>query len=324
MRILLIIGKRKLVVESNVSDICGHVMSLKFLHNFSVKVSENGGDSNSLFCLRAESGEKFGVKFDERSKVLSLKLDWQIFNQTDVIEKLLLQLLFLSNLEDGIFPVHASAVARNGKAYLIIGPTGSGKTSLSMALCARKGFNWIADDEVGLMIKKDGVFISQADDLLSFRKLPFSILSGHISIAAADKIRSRFTNIENPWVKTRPPLRCGDLGLKKPKLPIKMESFFFSTIVDSYHYCDKAPKSQAAVVVYNEFAKSIGGIGSYVLNNFGEIASQPVVLGTSRWNEIGSFVNRTVNVCQSYMVQGSLEQILSDITSIILDNNDQR
>lgn len=324
MKILLTIGKRRLVVESEVPEICDYFLSLKYLHNFSVQVSEGVKHRHGLFCLKAKSGKKFKATFDKKDKVLFLKLDWKIFNRTDVMEKLLSQLLFVSNLEDEIFPVHASAVVKNGKAYLMIGPTGSGKTSLSMALCFKKGFDWMADDEVGLTVGKDGIYVSQVDDLISFRKLPFSILKGHITVGVVDKICFRFTTIDSPWVKTAPPFKCEDLGFKKPKLPIKVEGVFFPTIVTSYHYCDKAPKERAGVLMYNEFAKSICGVGSYILNNFGEIVSRPVVLETGKWGEISDFVNRMARTCQSYILQGPFEQVLSDITSTILENNDKR
>jgi hypothetical protein len=42
-------------------------------------------------------------------------------------------------------PVHASCVALNGRAVLLCGDAGAGKTSLAYA-CARKGWTYLADD----------------------------------------------------------------------------------------------------------------------------------------------------------------------------------
>lgn len=52
--------------------------------------------------------------------------------------------------------IHASAAALNGKAVLIVGKSGSGKSALLLDLMAR-GFALIADDIVILQDQDDGV-----------------------------------------------------------------------------------------------------------------------------------------------------------------------
>ena len=49
--------------------------------------------------------------------------------------------------------LHASAVARDGRAVLIIGPSGSGKSDLSLRLIDR-GFTLVSDDQT--IVRKDG------------------------------------------------------------------------------------------------------------------------------------------------------------------------
>src|SRR6478736_6234613 len=49
--------------------------------------------------------------------------------------------------------VHASAVARDGRAVLISGPSGSGKSDLTLRLLDR-GFTLVSDDQT--LVKKDG------------------------------------------------------------------------------------------------------------------------------------------------------------------------
>jgi serine kinase of HPr protein (carbohydrate metabolism regulator) len=49
--------------------------------------------------------------------------------------------------------VHASTVANNGRAVMIIGPSGSGKSDLSLRLLDR-GFVLVSDDQT--VVRKDG------------------------------------------------------------------------------------------------------------------------------------------------------------------------
>jgi HPr kinase/phosphorylase len=50
-------------------------------------------------------------------------------------------------------PLHASAVALNGRAALITGPSGSGKSALALGLIAL-GARLVADD--GVLLRRDG------------------------------------------------------------------------------------------------------------------------------------------------------------------------
>ena len=55
----------------------------------------------------------------------------------------------------GRFPLHASGAARDGLGLLVVGRSGSGKTSLNLNLL-RRGWDWVADDKIVLTAATDG------------------------------------------------------------------------------------------------------------------------------------------------------------------------
>jgi hypothetical protein len=56
---------------------------------------------------------------------------------------------------NGFFPLHASAVAHDGRAYAFTGPAGAGKSTLVAAL-GRAGFSQLCDDTLILDLSGDG------------------------------------------------------------------------------------------------------------------------------------------------------------------------
>jgi hypothetical protein len=68
-------------------------------------------------------------------------------------------LLWLSDL--GVQAVHAGLVAREGRGVLFGGPSGAGKSTVALT-CAQAGFDYLADDHVGLEADGKGAFLGHA------------------------------------------------------------------------------------------------------------------------------------------------------------------
>lgn len=68
-------------------------------------------------------------------------------------------LLWLS--DHGVQAVHAGLVARHGRGVLCGGPSGSGKSTVALT-CAQAGFDYLADDHVGLEGNGNGAFLGHA------------------------------------------------------------------------------------------------------------------------------------------------------------------
>jgi HPr kinase/phosphorylase len=68
---------------------------------------------------------------------------------------------------DGATSIHASCVALNGRGALILGPSGSGKSALSLHLMAM-GCALVSDDQT-ILVPQDGVLTASAPAALSGR-----------------------------------------------------------------------------------------------------------------------------------------------------------
>ena len=68
-----------------------------------------------------------------------------------------------------LYLIHAAALARNGKGLLIPGFTGSGKTTLSIALL-REGFRFLGDDRTFIKKETDGLKLLAFPDELDVTK----------------------------------------------------------------------------------------------------------------------------------------------------------
>jgi hypothetical protein len=69
--------------------------------------------------------------------------------------------LLLWLMDQGVQPLHAGLVARSGRGVLLGGPSGVGKSTSSLA-CAAAGFDYLADDCVGLEAVGDGTFVGHS------------------------------------------------------------------------------------------------------------------------------------------------------------------
>jgi hypothetical protein len=57
-------------------------------------------------------------------------------------------------LQRGIYPLHGSAIAINGKAYAIVGESGAGKSTLASAFM-EKGYPLLSDDVIAITLSND-------------------------------------------------------------------------------------------------------------------------------------------------------------------------
>jgi len=109
--------------------------------------SEERPSINEQGSIQIEVAERAlsSVKFNLRKNRIQLVVAPGKLYRGDVVY--LLYLLFTKILqEEGCFIVHGSCVTKDNKASLLVGPSESGKTMVSLALCLEHGFSLVSSD----------------------------------------------------------------------------------------------------------------------------------------------------------------------------------
>jgi hypothetical protein len=84
--------------------------------------------------------------FDLRRRVVTAKVSQTLANDAEFWPRVLLPIaagVFASTI--GLLPLHSACLSRDGDAMLIAGESGTGKSTLAVAL-AQRGFDYISDD----------------------------------------------------------------------------------------------------------------------------------------------------------------------------------
>ncbi len=106
--------------------------------------------------------------------------------------------------------IHASCVSLDGRAVLLTGPSGSGKSSLALQLLAM-GADLVSDDQCLLSVEAEGVFARAPDPLSGLIEARGVGLLG-VQPCPAGRI-SALVRLDQPEPARLPPLRtCTVLG----------------------------------------------------------------------------------------------------------------
>ncbi len=158
-----------------------------------------------------------------------------------------LNIIFEHTVYDpNILPLHAGAVEANGKAFIFIAPTGTGKTTL-IAYLAHKGYPYISDDRV--LIDMDT--LSVAVDITPIRLRPESVPILRDYGCNIDGHEVRVENI-NRIIYTPEAVAANDLPIG---------GLFFIERSDSENSCSPIPRSEAVQLIMQNLL-SPGNAGS--------------------------------------------------------------
>ncbi|MES1242355.1 MAG: hypothetical protein ABUT39_12110 [Acidobacteriota bacterium] len=114
-------------------------------------------DSEAILALAEDTFGRFGPADSTRPPDITLHLPGPLTDPPAAFRSHVLLYAFLSRLRDhGLMAVHGAALVRNGRAVLLRGPGGTGKTTLAYA-GARSRFRMLAEDVVWVDLR-DGLW----------------------------------------------------------------------------------------------------------------------------------------------------------------------
>jgi len=238
-----------------------------------------------------------------------LYIRWSVIkHKPSTITNILGQLLSLACVDNGEFPLHSAVVSRDGKAYLIIGDSGAGKTNLSVVLCKKGNFQWLANDWSAIGIDNNKAMIVRGHDLINFRKTGFQQVVDLIPESIAHQIEAEF-QLNSDSVHKSSFFTNEELGLSRGTFPTPIAGIFFVQIAPiTDNRFTNIESSQVTEKLLRELFWPLRGLGSFGIDNEGKVISPSAVLIPSHgWGEMSNTVNLLTSRYPCYAINASLE-----------------
>lgn len=315
MKLRICFGPVEILVVSCNILVIKYLQRLKYIHTFTFKTYD--WVDEKIPILEIIDSKDVKVNYSAIDKRIKLFINWEAFNKTNILENILLQCLFLLSVDSKQWPMHASSVETNNKGILLMGAATSGKTNVALGLCSLGKCRLVADDWLSLKIVDNKIFVQKSDDLISIRKHGFENVGKILPKSVADMVKKRFGTSSSPFTKTIPPFLDVDLKIIRATLPVQINKFIFVHLIENFHHYEKISKGKMINLIANEYVKALNGFSSYFIDNNGNVVGEPIVtIPGLGWKKILSFIDEITNICEGYIVYGSLQQVINDILEL--------
>jgi hypothetical protein len=147
------------------NDVCAATFSGCY-YTYSVSLQDSG---RGLPTFRYLDRDAYSTRYQERETLLTFEAPWSDIGGTTLMAAWLHFLCELVRQRRGEYLLHASVVAREGRAIVLFGPGESGKTICALDLCLRHGFRFFANNRVRAAVRDGGVHLLKGDASLNLR-----------------------------------------------------------------------------------------------------------------------------------------------------------
>jgi hypothetical protein len=182
--------------------------------------------------LRYLDRKETSARLDRGSNTCVFSAPWSEIGETSVLVMWLFYLSESARQQRGEYLLHAAAVARGGRAIVLVGPSGSGKTTGALDLCLTEGFELVANNRVKVavadgcprVLKGDAVFNVGSNSLRRYSEPLWRRVFADVGEEGPGPAPKRAVAPEVLGVKTAPPGAAIDvvafIGLDAEAAPV--------------------------------------------------------------------------------------------------------
>lgn len=243
------------------------------------------------------------VAIDVENNKIFLSIPYKELYVRDIVYYILCMYARILNKKNKYF-VHTAIVEKDGKATMLIGEAGAGKTSLALYLCTKYGYNFVCNDRAVVSVENNEVVAIA------------STLQTHIRVGVINELFPEFKHhlndkiMKKPWknkIYINPEMQ--DLGIKIVN-NVPIENIYFISTYDtedknSYFemYDDDYDKLLATMQYFSEYIRADRNIILSLTYPFKCL--DDVELSKVRMNDVEKIIQR-VNIAD---VRGSVKGV---------------
>lgn len=253
---------------------------------------------------------------DGRPPGLYLTGRWQRLRGSTMLRVTLLLMCEVQRQRAGRYLLHGSAVTREGRGILFVGPSGAGKTIAALDLCLRHGCKFFANDQVVVGDVEGVPSLLYGDGLVNLRR---ATLARYDSSLAARFFRDDADRPSaTPW-SDKVCVEPGAIGLTRAPAgspaPIaalllpRLDAFATHPEVAGLKSGNVDTTFQIKSMLYQEMSTFLRGASIVPFDR--QLALTDLVIPSCDTRETASrrasFLNRVFDRCEVSMVRGDLE-----------------
>lgn len=239
------------------------------------------------------------------------------FKINEIYDSTLLPLLYRYAVEilrqqSAEYKIHSSSVTKDGKSIVLVADHGGGKSTIAYNLC-KMGYELISND--ASVTKKIG------DDIIILRGDTSIRIEENKSIKSTDKMDLKLA--EKTWYDKK---IIDKNSIKVSTKYNKLNYIIFVKIDDfnefkfrKYDKCNAVQWFRQKYILYQNLSGTLRGVDLMPLDSNGMIL--PLVVPKFDSNEMAinrqNYINNLFEICEVYIIEGSLDKILKKINSIV-------
>ena len=296
-----------LIGKENLIDIFREEYIYSTIPCYSYSEEKPSADERGSIQIKVAERAVSSVEFNLSKNRIRLVVTPDKLYKGDVVY--LLYLLFTKILqEEGYFMVHGSCVSKNNKASLLVGPSESGKTIVSLTLCLRYRFSLVSTDMSLLKRKGDKILVIGGTK-------ECSMYPGTIEVVFDDKRKKLFSHpsIKDLWKEK---INVSESQLKQLGIQYKknvwLNAIYYLRVQDSAFFTKPLDKVAAKIKALGLLSEWIRGANNLVVSTNSLVPSFDTKKAEKERLQALEAVSTSVRQCSLY---GNLPEVAQFIAS---------